>query len=195
MKLIVGLGNPGAKYRFTRHNAGFMVVDRLAGAAGTTVNRRRCFSLVGEGRLNGVRVVLAKPQTYMNLSGLAVSDLFRHYRVGPADLLVICDDLDLEFGRIRLRPKGGSGGHRGLASIIAALGSSEFPRLRVGIGKAEEASAHVLGEFAPEDQSGLEEILSTAALAAACACREGLDEAMNRFNGWRLTPASGTAEV
>ncbi len=194
MKLIVGLGNPGPKYQFTRHNAGFMVVDRLSSATGTTVTGRRCFSLVGEGRLNAVRVVLAKPQTNMNLSGFAVSALFRHYRVGLADLLVICDDLDLAFGRIRLRPKGGSGGHRGLESIIAVLGSSEFPRLRVGIGKAGGAEDHVLGEFPPADQPELEEILSTAAQAAACACREGLDHAMGRFNGWRLASGNGTAE-
>lgn len=192
MKLIVGLGNPGAQYKFTRHNAGFMVVDRLSGAAGATVNRRCCSSLVGEGRLDGVRVALAKPQTYMNLSGLAVSALCRHYRVGPADLLVICDDLDLDFGRIRLRPKGGSGGHLGLTSIISALGSSDFPRVRIGIGKAGDASDHVLSEFAPEDRPALEEVLSTAALAAACACREGLEQAMSRFNGWRLTPTSTT---
>lgn len=192
MKLVVGLGNPGPKYGFTRHNAGFMVVDRLAGAAGTTVAHRRCFSLVGEGRLDGVRVVLAKPQTYMNLSGPAVRDLLRHYRVALADLLVICDDLDLAFGRIRLRPGGGSGGHRGLESIIDGLGSSEFGRLRVGIGKTGEAVDHVLGEFGPEEQRGLEEVVNTSALAVACVCREGLNRAMSRFNGWRLTPASGT---
>ena len=189
MKLVVGLGNPGAKYRLTRHNVGFMVVDRLAVTAGAAVTRKHCSSLVGEGHWGEVKVVLAKPQTYMNLSGMAVSSLMNYYRVAPADLLVVCDDLDLPFGRIRLRPKGSSGGHRGLASIIAALGRSDFPRLRVGIGKAGEAVGHVLGRFAAAEEPALAEILETAAAAAVMACRDGLDRAMNRYNGWQPATA------
>jgi PTH1 family peptidyl-tRNA hydrolase len=191
MRLVVGLGNPGEKYRFTRHNVGFMVVDRLSSAVGAPVTGKRGFSLVGEGFLGGEKVVLAKPQTYMNLSGMAVSGLIRYYRAAPADLLVVCDDLDLPFGRIRLRAKGGSGGHRGLESIIAALGSSDFPRLRVGIGKAGEAADHVLGQFPAADEPALAEILEAAAAAVTVTCLEGLERAMNRFNSWQLRMESG----
>lgn len=179
------MGNPGEKYRLTRHNVGFMVIDRLVPAVGAPVTRKHCFSLVGEGALDGVKVVLAKPQTYMNLSGLAVSSLTAYYRVAPTDLLVVCDDLDLPFGRIRLRPKGGSGGHRGLASVIASLGRSDFPRLRVGIGKTGEAVDHVLGHFAAAEEAVLPQILETAAAAAVAVCRDGLERAMNRFNAWQ----------
>jgi PTH1 family peptidyl-tRNA hydrolase len=192
MKLIVGLGNPGEKYRFTRHNVGFMIVDRLSGYMGVRVAKKRCFSLVGEGSLGGLKVVLAKPRTYMNLSGLAVSSLVGYYRVDTADLLVVCDDLDLPFGRIRLRAKGGPGGHRGLESIIAVVGSSDFPRLRVGIGKVGDAAKHVLGGFSTAEKSGLAEIMETAAAAVDMVCRDELEQAMSRFNGWRLSGSDDT---
>lgn len=185
VRLVVGLGNPGEKYRHTRHNIGFMVVDRLAGSLGVPVTGKRCFSLVGEGLLGERKLVLAKPQTYMNLSGRAVSALVAYYRVRAAELLVICDDLDLPFGRIRLRAKGGSGGHRGLESIGAALGSNDYARLRVGIGKEGDATEFVLGRFPAAEQLLLAEILDTAAAAAETACRDGLAQAMNRFNNWR----------
>lgn len=188
MKLVVGLGNLGEKYRFTRHNIGFMVIERLSGTVGTPVTRKRCYSLVGESFLDDLKIVLAKPQTYMNLSGMAVSALSDYYRTDIADLLVVCDDLDLPFGRIRLRPKGGSGGHRGLQSIITTLGSSEFPRLRVGIGKSGEAVDHVLGRFSAEDEVMLASILSIGVEAVITACRDGLEPAMNRFNGWEFVP-------
>lgn len=191
MMLIVGLGNPGEKYRLTRHNVGFMVIDLLSGIAGTPVTRKACSSLVGEGFLDGLKVVLAKPQTFMNRSGQAVASLAAYYRAAPGEVLVICDDLDLPFGRLRLRAKGGSGGHRGLESIITALGSNEFPRLRVGIGRAGEAADYVLERFSSAEGTMLPEILDTAAQAAVSACREGLERSMNRFNRWQPEPGAG----
>lgn len=184
MKLIVGLGNPGSRYANTRHNVGFMVLDRLAQRARTTIARRQCSALVATTEVGGERVCLAKPQTYMNLSGEAVACLLRFYKASPRDLLVVYDDRDLPLGKIRLRERGGAGSHRGMESIIAALGTDDFPRLRVGIGRPPgvDAVAHVLGSFSAEERPIAEDALSRAVEAIEVALREGLPAAMNRFN-------------
>ncbi len=191
MMLIVGLGNPGPEYAKTRHNVGFMVVERLAaqtGAAGTGPVRwhLRCRALVAEAFFQGQKVILARPQTYMNNSGEAVAPLLRWYGLAPADLLVICDDLDLLPGQIRIRKKGGDGGHRGLKSVIAALGTNEFARLRIGIGRPEEPAGDVirwvLGCFNPQEAPVIEEALARAVRAVWVILSEGIEKAMNQFN-------------
>ncbi|MBO8127784.1 MAG: aminoacyl-tRNA hydrolase [Peptococcaceae bacterium] len=186
MKLIVGLGNPGAAYRRTRHNAGFMVLDRLASKVQAQDTGRRCRALTTEAAIEGYKITLAKPLTYMNLSGEAVGCLARLLSVAPGDILVIYDDMDLPFGKLRLRSQGGSGGHKGLASIIATLGTEAVPRLRIGIGKAGDAVSHVLGEFSPEEEAVLDEVLETCVEAVITACRDGLQQAMNRYNNWQV---------
>ncbi len=185
MKLVVGLGNPGSKYAGTRHNVGFMVVDRLARRNGIEITKKQCNALSGLGTIAGHRVCLAKPQTFMNLSGEAVSCLARFYKVAPRDLLVIYDERDLPVGRIRLREKGSAGGHRGLQSIIGMLGTSDIPRLRIGIGRPEaiDAVEHVLGSFSAEERPLMEEALNRAAEAVEAVLAEGMDAAMNRYNG------------
>jgi PTH1 family peptidyl-tRNA hydrolase len=186
MKLIVGLGNPGREYAGTRHNIGFMVVDRLASVLGVTVEGKMCKALVGQGRINGEKVVLAKPQTYMNLSGDAVGALVNWFKLTAADLLVIYDDLDLASGKLRLRAGGGSGGHKGMQSIIQALGTDGFPRVRVGIGRPPEpgyaTADYVLGHISNDEATVLKEALSLASDAVVCTVREGIERAMNLFN-------------
>ncbi len=184
MKLVVGLGNPGSRYANTRHNVGFMVLDRLARRCNVDINKKQCNALTGLGTMAGHRVCLAKPQTYMNLSGEAVSCLARFYKVSPKDMLVIYDDRDLPVGRIRLREKGSAGGHRGLQSIIGMLGTSDIPRLRIGIGRPEEMEAvdHVLGRFSAEERPLIEEALERSLEAVEVALAEGMEAAMNKFN-------------
>lgn len=182
MKLMVGLGNPGEDYRHTRHNVGFRTVDRLAERLGVGVRKRECFALTGDTHLDGRKLILAKPQTYMNLSGRAVSALTAYYKLPPEELLVVCDDLDLPFGWLRLRRSGGSGGHRGLASVIEHLRTNAFPRLRIGIGRGEEAVSYVLGRFGREEAPLLEKVLDAAVDAVLTAHRDGYDRAMNEYN-------------
>ena len=184
MKLVVGLGNPGAKYAATRHNVGFMVVDRLAERIGATVTKKQCSALTTIATIAGEKVCLAKPQTYMNLSGDAVGCLLRYYKLTPSDLLVIYDERDLPLGKIRMREKGSAGGHRGMESIIGVLGTSDFPRLRIGIGRPQEMGAieHVLGTFSAEERPIAAEAITRATEAVETALRDGLEAAMNRYN-------------
>ncbi len=186
MWLIVGLGNPGTTYAHTRHNIGFDAIDLLANRHGLEVRGKRAQSLVGEGQIAGQRVVLVKPQTYMNLSGQAVSALRNWYKIDPAhDLLVIYDDMDLPFGRLRFRERGSAGTHNGMRSIVAQLGSSEFPRLRVGIDQApghQDAASYVLSRFSKEETAELSDLLGRVADAVELVVREGLTTAMNRYN-------------
>jgi len=186
MKLIVGLGNPGREYAKTRHNVGFMVVDRLASVLGVTVASKMFKAQVGQGQINGEKIVLVKPQTYMNLSGEAVGALLNWYKLTVSDLLVIYDDLDLANGKLRLRPGGGSGGHKGMQSIIQTLGTDNFPRVRIGIGRPQEpgyaTTDYVLGHFSNDEATVLEEVLGLAMDAVICAVREGIEQAMNLFN-------------
>lgn len=185
MKLIVGLGNPDRRYQHTRHNVGWEVIDRLAHRLGVAVDQEDGWALVGSAKVGRHRVFLAKPQTYVNLSGAAVAHLRRRHRVHLDDLAVIVDDLDLPLGRLRLRPGGSHGGHNGLRSIIDAVGSDAFPRLRVGIGRPPEGvdpADHVLTRFTPEERAVMDPALERAADAVETAIREGLHAAMNRFN-------------
>ena len=186
--LIVGLGNPGEQYEWTRHNLGFMLVDLLARQAGAQVKRSECRALVGRAELEGRAVELVKPQTYMNLSGESVACLLRK-RAGlraAGDLLVVSDDIALPLGSVRLRPSGSSGGQKGLKNIIAALGTDQFPRLRVGI-KPEhpvgDTAAFVLERFPRGQRAEVEKILERAAEALRSVIRDGIEKAMSLYNG------------
>ena len=183
-KLIVGLGNPGRKYAHHRHNVGFQCLDRLAKAHDLSFNRRRAKASLASGKIANVGVVLAKPLTYMNLSGQAVRQLVSFYKLPLEDVLVICDDLDLPLGTIRLRPEGGSGGHKGMRSIIEALGSQAFPRLRVGIGRppGDDAVSYVLNDFTADEQITLESVYEKVVAAVELFLREGIEAAMNEYN-------------
>jgi PTH1 family peptidyl-tRNA hydrolase len=186
VKLIVGLGNPGIEYRNTRHNIGFMVIDQLAEKYGVDVQKKMMRSVLGQGWLGSQKVILAKPLTYMNLSGQSVQALMNWYKLTAQELLVICDDLNLEAGHLRLRKKGSDGGHNGLKSIIQALGTSDFPRLRLGIGRpshpGQEQVSFVLGKFAPQEAELLSQLIGRGEQAAAVWVENGIDAAMNEFN-------------
>ncbi len=186
MKLIVGLGNPRKAYANNRHNVGFLSVNHLAKEMGITWERRRRVAILGRGEAGGQRVVLAKPRAFMNLSGEAVGFLIHRWKIDVRDLIVIYDDMDLPLGKIRIRERGGAGGHKGIESIILRLGTEDFPRIRVGIGRPEEASAdaveYVLGDFTPEEREELEGSLSRVAEAVLCILEEGIATAMNRYN-------------
>lgn len=182
--IVIGLGNPGRNYANTRHNLGFMVVDELARRAGDTTARKRFRSEVVDGRLPEGRVILVKPQTYMNESGHAVREALNWYRVDPEEMLVIVDDLDLPYGQMRIRQSGSAGGHNGLKSIIAQTGTQAFPRLRIGIGRGpQKGKAHVLSNFAPSEREHLPAVVGAAADAVELWMREGAIAAMNDVNG------------
>ncbi|MDA0243180.1 MAG: aminoacyl-tRNA hydrolase [Chloroflexi bacterium] len=183
--LVVGLGNPGGKYKATRHNIGFMAVDELARVQNTAATKVQHKALTAEYRLGEARVILAKPQTFMNLSGESVGALSRFYKIPPERVLVIYDELDLPLGTVRLREKGSAGGHNGMKSIIGQLGQ-EFPRLRLGIGRPPgqmPAHAYVLQEFGPKELELVREVLDTAVRATETFLREGIVLAMSRHNG------------
>lgn len=182
--LIVGLGNAGRKYQRNRHNIGFMIVDRLADLHGISVSRVQNKALVGNGRIAQQSVILAKPQTMMNLSGDAVGPIANYYNIAPANVLVIYDELDLPFGTIRLREKGGAGGHNGMKSIINHLGN-DFPRLRLGIGRPPgrmPPAAYVLQDFSKDDAPVVVELIDTAVQAVTTFLTDGIDLAMSRHN-------------
>ena len=183
--LVVGLGNPGAEYSKTRHNVGFWCVDRLSKQGSIKLSLRRRQVTLGEGLWAGSPVVLAKPRTFVNWSGEAVSYLLDRYRASPADLLVVYDDMDLEPGRIRLRPQGSAGGHNGMKSIIQSIGTREFRRLRIGIGRPPPEVGdieHVLSAMPPDERQKIDEAVDRAAEAVESVLVEGFDVAMNRFN-------------
>lgn len=193
MKLIVGLGNPALTYARNRHNIGFMCVSHLARTQGIKLDKKQVHARTGAGEIAGNKVVLARPQTFMNASGEAVSRLVKKLNINPSDLIVIHDDLDLSPGKIRIRPGGGSGGHKGLDSIITHLGSRDFYRVKVGIGrpalpegsaadKEEEVIAYVLSDFTPEERSIITRVIPEVSQAVVCLITEGLEAAMNKFN-------------
>ncbi|MCY3756692.1 MAG: aminoacyl-tRNA hydrolase [Acidobacteria bacterium] len=185
MKLVVGLGNPGLRYAHTPHNAGFAVVDRLASAGGGRWRSDPGLSLVATVGLSGSSLLLAKPQTYVNLSGSAVSLLLSGHRLSLDDLIVICDDLALPAGRIRIRARGGDGGHNGLRSIIEALGTREFTRIRLGVAPGwdvSDAADFVLSPVPPDRAAAFGQMIHKGAEALESICLAGVDEAMNRFN-------------
>lgn len=193
MKLIVGLGNPGKVYARNRHNIGFRCLNYFARLHSIRFERRQCQARVGFSETGGERLLLAKPRTFVNLSGKAVGCLVRKYDTPLSDLLVIYDDLDLPLGKIRLRQSGGSGGHKGLESIISTLGSEAFPRIRVGIGRPIQFEGlpnvdedvivnYVLGEFSPEEEKVIRPAIISVAKTIDCFLAQGIEVAMNRFN-------------
>ena len=194
LKVVVGLGNPGSQYAGTRHNVGWLVMDRLAERAGWDGRgRQRDSSNVVGGRYRGLDLTLVKPLTYMNESGLAVRKVIAREHAPLGDLLVVADDFALPFGKLRFREGGGPGGHNGLRSIIDELGTEKFSRLRVGIGEPDRtATDHVLSRFAPDEQQRLDELLDAASDAVEAWARDGTNKAANRFNMFELRPADET---
>ncbi len=183
MYIIVGLGNPGSKYENTRHNMGFKTIDRLAQEFSITVNRAKFKGLIGEGRIGSEKVILLKPQTYMNLSGQSVREIMDYYKVPEEKLIVIYDDFDLPIGSIRIRKSGGPGTHNGMKSVVGELNSRKFPRVRIGIGSSEgETIQFVIGKVSKDEQQILTMTTQAAADAVADIVRIGIDNAMNIHN-------------
>ena len=192
-KLIVGLGNPGRGYASNRHNTGFICLNHFARRYGIRFDKRQCQARTGSGEVAGNKVIVAKPQTYMNRSGEAVSRLMKKFRVSLDNLIVIHDDLDLPLGKIRIRPKGSAAGHKGINSIISELGNQDFTRIRVGIGRPPIAEGsdesgegdiidYVLSDFTSEEKRVITEVIPQVSEAIYCLLTEGLTAAMNRFN-------------
>ena len=186
MFIIAGLGNPTLQYEGTRHNAGFDVIDTLAGKYNISVDGRKNRALIGKGIIEGKKVILAKPQTYMNLSGESIRSVMDYYKTEPSEFIVIYDDISLELGQIRIRKKGSAGGHNGIKNIIAHLGTQEFPRIRIGVGEKParmDLADYVLGHFSKEEKEQMEQAFKDGAAAAVAMMNDGVDTAMNRFNG------------
>lgn len=183
--LIAGLGNPGPKYAQTRHNAGFMVVDALAEKLGLDLQRRKFEAVYGRGRIAGKEVVLAKPQAFMNRSGPPLQQLANFFRIPTEAMVVVHDDIDLAFNRLKIKQKGGDGGHKGIRSIVEAFGGGDFTRVRMGIGRSEKGTNvvdHVLSTFTQEEAAGMKDLLQRACDAIVTILNEGIAVAMNRFN-------------
>ena len=186
MKIVVGLGNPGAQYANTPHSVGFEAVDAIAAEIGTVWEEKRTFKcLLAKGTFAGLPVMLVKPQTFMNLSGESVAPVVKYHNATAADLLVIQDDIDLPVGRMRVRKNGSCGGHNGIRNIIERLGTQDFARLKLGVGKDRaNVIAHVLGKFDPVTRKTMDVVVAEAVKAAAAILREGPDRAMNAYNGF-----------
>jgi PTH1 family peptidyl-tRNA hydrolase len=187
VKLVVGLGNPGRRYQATRHNIGFAVADDLARRSAVVFEHSRANALTARLGLGASSVLLVKPLTMMNLSGEAVAGLAHFFKVDTPDILVVADDVNLPLGRLRLRARGSAGGHNGFKSIIGLLGTEEFPRLRIGVGRGDvrrELADHVLATFDKEERPDVEESVARAADAVECFIAEGIEVAMNRYNRW-----------
>ncbi len=186
VKLIVGLGNPGIEYQFTPHNLGFLTIDRLAEQLGAQVDNRHCRAITGRGRIGDQEVVLAKPETFMNLSGMSVRELATEYEIqAEKDLIVIYDELDLPFGSLRVRQRGSAAGHNGMKSVIGALDTQEITRIRLGIGPdtpIRDGKSYVLRQLKKSELKLVDELLDNAAEAARVIVTEGVNVAMNRFN-------------
>ncbi len=191
MKLIVGLGNPGRRYVNNRHNIGFMCLNHFARTQGIRFDKKQGQARTGTGEVAGNKVLVAKPQTYMNSSGQSVSLLVKKFNIDLDNLLVIHDDLDLPLGKIRIRHDGGSGGHKGIDSIITHLGSQDFPRIRIGIGRPDEPFAaiseadiiaYVLSDFTPDEKQTTAQVIPGVSEAILCLLTEGLTAAMNKYN-------------
>lgn len=186
MFLIVGLGNPEEKYNNTRHNIGFEAVDYIADKYNIDINRKKFKGVYGEGFIGNEKVILMKPTTYMNLSGECIREVIDFYRLSNEDILVIYDDISLDVGRIRIRPKGSAGGHNGIKSIINHLGTDEFSRIKIGVGQPKgDLVNHVLGKFSKEENEVLEESLEATKLATETIIKEDTQAGMNKFNGFK----------
>ena len=187
MYLIAGLGNPDKKYEATRHNIGFETIDLLAHKMGIKLNKIKHKAVFGEANLGGEKVIIAKPQTYMNLSGESIRDIVNFYKIPVENVIVICDDINLETGRIRIRPKGSDGGHNGLKSIIYQLASDEFVRIRMGVGAPKhedyDLADYVLGKFSKEEIELLTPVAEKVTEAVELIIKEDVSRAMNKFNG------------
>lgn len=185
MYIIAGLGNPTREYEKTRHNVGFDTIDVLADKLNTSVDEKKFKGLYGRGIIAGEKVILLKPQTFMNLSGESVREAADFYKVDPEHIIVIYDDISLDVGQLRIRKKGSAGGHNGIKNIIAHLGTQEFPRIKVGVGdkpKGMDLADYVLGHFSKEDQAKMDEAFKDAANAAEMILDKGMDAAMNHYN-------------
>jgi PTH1 family peptidyl-tRNA hydrolase len=189
LRLVVGLGNPGKTYSKTRHNAGFMVVDKISDDFSIALEKRKFDARFGIGAVNDVKIVLAKPMAYMNRSGPQIQKIAGYFRILCEDILVVHDDIDLVFGRLKIKEKGGDGGHRGVRSIIDAFGGGDFTRLRIGVGRPDAergASDYVLGKFTFEERKVLSQIITSAKDAIVTILCKGTKEGMNRFNNKRI---------
>ena len=193
MRLVVGLGNPGNTYKNTRHNVGFMVVDQIAEAFSIALVKQKFDTIFGRGSIDGVEVILAKPMAFMNISGPQVQKIAGYYRILSEDMLIVHDDIDLAFGRIKIKEKGGDGGHKGVRSIIDAFGGGDFVRLRIGVGRPEagiNAADHVLGKFSLKEKKVLHRIITEARDAVVTILCKGAKEGMDRFNDKRIVISS-----
>ncbi|MFA9397931.1 MAG: aminoacyl-tRNA hydrolase [Clostridiaceae bacterium] len=187
MYLIVGLGNYGLKYKNTRHNAGFDVIDLLSKEYNIKINRQKFKGEIGDGEIEGEKVILLKPLTYMNLSGESVREAASFYKIDPENIIVISDDISLNLGKIRIRQKGSAGGHNGLKNIILNISSQEFPRIKIGVGQDDtDLKSYVLGKFSKQDKEVIEEVYGVAIKAIVVIIKEGCMEAMNKYNGFNL---------
>jgi PTH1 family peptidyl-tRNA hydrolase len=185
MLLVAGLGNPGEEYATTPHNMGFFVVDRLAARHGIRVTRKECQALIGQGSIGGKTVLLAKPQTFMNLSGIAIKPLMQRNEVPPGDLILVYDELDLPWGSLRVRPRGSAAGHNGVTDVIARIGTQEFPRIRLGVHPGHSLPSgkeYLLSRFTRQQTEDLDKFVDLAADAAESIIAEGVEKSMTRFN-------------
>lgn len=185
MFLVIGLGNPGREYAETRHNVGFKVIDLLAQKNNITMNKIKFKSVYGEGIIAGKKIVLVKPQTYMNNSGMAVRELYDFYKLPIEDIIVVVDDIDIDFAQIRIRKKGSAGTHNGLRSIIQHIQDENFPRLKIGIGEKKEKqdlAAFVMSKFSKEEREEISIAVEDATSAIEAIIRDGIDKAMNKYN-------------
>ena len=183
--IVVGLGNPGSEYELTRHNAGFRVVDALAKEYNIFINKPKFKALIGETKVDDKKIILVKPQTYMNLSGESVKEILDWYKISMDNLIVVYDDIDISFGKLRVRPSGSAGSHNGLKSVISLVGSTDFKRVRVGIGKPPQnwdLINYVLGRFTKEEELDLEKVIKNAKDAVKCIIAKDINCAMNKFN-------------
>ena len=194
MKIVVGLGNPGLKYEFTRHNIGFRIVDSLARDMGTEFKKvKSYYSLISRGTINNHKAMLVKPQTFMNLSGRAVSKVVSYYKIPLQDLLIVYDDLNLELGQIRIRKKGSTGGHKGIESIMQYLNSEDIPRLRIGIGNPSinfnfDCVSYVLSNFNNDEKDKIKEVIQLSTEAIKTVIEDGFEKAMRKYNRKSIEP-------
>ena len=186
MKLIVGLGNPGKDYVHTRHNVGFETLDRLSEDLGIPINKVKDQGLYGQGNYQGEKIFLLKPQTYMNASGRAVGQFVSYFKIDIEDVLVLVDDIDIAFGEVRIKSKGSAGTHNGMKSIISSLGSQDFPRIKIGVGKkhpGEDLAKFILARFSKEDQVLIDKTMDRAKDACLDILKNGISHSMNHYNG------------